>query len=637
MIGQVATFLVSFLGIAGAPSLPETIEPCLRLGQSEQRIACVAEADLPPLPPQGLSTAKPFSNSIPDPDLTRALFERIERADRIEDWETSARAAWLLAESGAGIQGLRWVGTSGDPIWTAVIGDGSRQLARLARSMRLAKRDDLAERMLRRALELGQPIDPSDGWDAATIERLTPAVDPVMSETWFLPLKSVTLEVIDGEPINTDDLRGSVVVFDFWAGWCEPCLEELPLMQAFQDENRERGLRTFAVNVDEPRATARASAESMGLELPIVEYTPELRETFGVTQLPTVVLVDRLGRVRGRWELFKDGTEESIFWAIGEILDLEGVEAETIARRLVGERQFQVRWMREFRAKMEGVATVQLKDGDARVIVTHGRTLLVLMADGRTERKLSGSLTAGRLVTTRPDLDDRFTVLSYRLGGTAVSRFNFPAQASSTWDAPAPVFDLQLIDPHDPETPVAVGTLDGIVEFDPDGQPVRSADVGLVRGLVRHPEASGAVAGPAWLALTGRDEPRGWLTLAADLSTLSNLQLPQAPWRVQSGAADGGFALMPSSVKATAAGRFFAGLDQDQLAVAGNDQLVILAIESGAELYRSSWKGIGDLAAGDLDGDGLDELVVVWGQRLAVLSESEDEVTPKNGKKSKID
>ena len=618
----IVPFFVFVSGLAGAQATPGTVESCRELAVTEQRINCLAAVELPPLPAPGTAGAVPIRNTAHDADWTQVLLARMDSAVQAENWESAARAVWQLVSSAAGIEPLQWVGVDGEPVWTAPVDSGSGYWGQAARLLHLAGRDDLAEPLLRRALVLGQRIEPGEGWDAASIDRFTPPAEPILAKTWHIPLDSLTLKVIDGEPVATDDLRGSVVVFDFWAGWCEPCLEELPLMQAFHEENHERGLHTFAVNVDEPRDMARATAQSLGLGLPVVEYTSELRQAFAVTQLPTVVLVDRAGNLRGRWELFKDGTEKRIFWAIGEMLEVADAEPEVLAERLIEGELLHVRWMREFRGSVEGVAVVSRPGDDSRAILTHGRTLLGLRPDGRTVQRLSGNLTAGRLVPSQPDAEGRYALLSYRLGGTSITRFDFPDEATETWEAPAPLFDVQWVDPRNPQAGAALGTLEGIVQVDHEGRPARSADIGLVRGLARHPVFSGDDKGPAWLALTGQAEPRIWQTLAADLSTVSSRETGRAPWRLEGAGEGGRFGLLPSSVKAVVVGRFFAGIEQDQLAVAASGQLVVFATESGAELFRARWDGVADLAAGDLDGDGLDELFVAWGHRVAILSGS---------------
>jgi thiol-disulfide isomerase/thioredoxin len=615
----IAPFLLFLSGYAGQ-AMPGTVESCRELAAAEQRLDCLAAVELPPLPAPGSDRAVPIEDTVRDPDWTQALLARMDSATQTEDWGSAASAAWQLVSSAADDR-LQWAGVDGEPVWTAPVDSGSGHLGRAARLLHLAGRDDLAEPLLRQALTLGQRIEPRDGWDVATIDRLAPPTEPIRAETWHIPLESLTLSVIDGEPVATDDLRGNVLVFDFWASWCGPCREELPAMQAFHEENKERGLYTFAVNVDEPRDTARTAAHDLGLRLPLVEYTAELRKAFAVTQLPTVVLVDRAGRIRGRWELFADGTEERILWAIGEMLDIADAEPEIIAERLIGGESLRVRWMREFRGSVDGVALVSRPGGRSRVIVSYGRALLVLQPDGKTEQKFSGNLTAGRVVPSQPDTESRYALLTYRIGGTSITRFDFPDAISETWEAPAPVFDVQWVDPRNPQAGVVLGTLEGVVQVDRAGRPVRSVDIGLVRGLGRHPSSPGDEGGPAWLALTGRAEPRHWQILAADLSTLASREMSRAPWRLE-GAEDGAWlGLLPSSVKAVAVGRFFAGVEQDQVAVAGNGQLVILTTESGAELFRARWEGVKDLAAGDLDGDGLDELLVAWGHRMVVLSE----------------
>ncbi|MDF3018420.1 MAG: alkyl hydroperoxide reductase/Thiol specific antioxidant/Mal allergen, partial [Thermomicrobiales bacterium] len=63
------------------------------------------------------------------------------------------------------------------------------------------------------------------------------------------PVPDVTLMLLDGSPLRLSDLRGDVVVVNFWASWCEPCRTEMPELQAFWDAAQTAGERTTIVGV----------------------------------------------------------------------------------------------------------------------------------------------------------------------------------------------------------------------------------------------------------------------------------------------------------------------------------------------------------------------------------------------------
>jgi thiol-disulfide isomerase/thioredoxin len=82
----------------------------------------------------------------------------------------------------------------------------------------------------------------------------------------------VTLTLLDGTPLRLADLRGSVVVVNFWGSFCAPCREEMPILQAYADEAARSGERTAIVGVGvrtDVDADARALVRELGLSYPI--------------------------------------------------------------------------------------------------------------------------------------------------------------------------------------------------------------------------------------------------------------------------------------------------------------------------------------------------------------------------------
>lgn len=95
------------------------------------------------------------------------------------------------------------------------------------------------------------------------------------------------------------DLHGKVVLVDFWASWCSPCLSSFPWMDELQKRHGQKGLVVVAVNLDQDRALADAFLKRTAPQFRI-EFDAEgtLAKQFGVQAMPTSFLIDRSGKVR---------------------------------------------------------------------------------------------------------------------------------------------------------------------------------------------------------------------------------------------------------------------------------------------------------------------------------------------------
>ena len=107
--------------------------------------------------------------------------------------------------------------------------------------------------------------------------------------------------------------RGQVVVIDAWATWCAPCVRSLPQLQALRRDYAKRGVRVYAVSVDEDRAQIPTFLAAARVDLPVL-LDPGgfvLEDKLKLKQMPTTWVVDRNGHVRYTQESF-DGNLEDI-------------------------------------------------------------------------------------------------------------------------------------------------------------------------------------------------------------------------------------------------------------------------------------------------------------------------------------
>lgn len=115
------------------------------------------------------------------------------------------------------------------------------------------------------------------------------------------PAPAFTLPTFDGRSVSLHEYRGQVLLLDFWATFCAPCLEALPALQALQAKHAARGFSVIGITVDDraslvAKATARAK-----VTYPIVKATPEVWNAYKVNALPALILVGRDGNIIRRY------------------------------------------------------------------------------------------------------------------------------------------------------------------------------------------------------------------------------------------------------------------------------------------------------------------------------------------------
>ena len=113
---------------------------------------------------------------------------------------------------------------------------------------------------------------------------------------------SFTLERLDGKgDFALESLRGKVVVLNFWASWCGPCRDEMPLLQQGSKRWANRGVVFVGIDIDDLRSDARAFLERFGVTyVNVYDGKSSTVGRYGVTGVPETYFVDASGKIQYR-------------------------------------------------------------------------------------------------------------------------------------------------------------------------------------------------------------------------------------------------------------------------------------------------------------------------------------------------
>jgi peroxiredoxin len=102
---------------------------------------------------------------------------------------------------------------------------------------------------------------------------------------------------IDTQRVSMRDLRGKVVLINFWASWCAECRPEMPVLERLHRELTPQGFAVIGVNAREESEAVRRYASELGLTFPLIlDPDGKIKALYGVVGLPTTFLVGRDGR-----------------------------------------------------------------------------------------------------------------------------------------------------------------------------------------------------------------------------------------------------------------------------------------------------------------------------------------------------
>jgi len=116
------------------------------------------------------------------------------------------------------------------------------------------------------------------------------------------PAKSFSLTTLKGEKIELDKLKGKVILLDFWATWCEPCVREIPFMKDLYKEFKGKNFILIGLNLDEKREDLEKFIKEKGINWSQIWIRPEpmnnILVSYQVKALPSTFLIDKKGVLR---------------------------------------------------------------------------------------------------------------------------------------------------------------------------------------------------------------------------------------------------------------------------------------------------------------------------------------------------
>ncbi len=128
-----------------------------------------------------------------------------------------------------------------------------------------------------------------------------------------------TLQDLSGKSVKLSDYKGKVILIDFWATWCPPCVASIPGIEKIHKGYKDKGLVVLAVSLDDGGwDSVKSFVAEKGISYPVLKGTEEVSSQYQVRTIPMLLIVGKDGRITKRYLGY--GNEEDLEQDIKAVL-----------------------------------------------------------------------------------------------------------------------------------------------------------------------------------------------------------------------------------------------------------------------------------------------------------------------------
>jgi peroxiredoxin len=144
---------------------------------------------------------------------------------------------------------------------------------------------------------------------------------PALGSSDGAPAPAFTLSSSSGSNVSLAQYQGQVVMINFWASWCGPCRQEMPLLESIYKKYNKLGFTMIGVNVEPDSKAADEWLKATPVSFPILyDKDSKVSKLYDVSGMPSTVIIDRSGKLRMLHRGYKPGDENEYMDSIRALI-----------------------------------------------------------------------------------------------------------------------------------------------------------------------------------------------------------------------------------------------------------------------------------------------------------------------------